>query len=74
MKLEKIINQLNIHYSHDNEAGGDLATGLIAQRLGRYRSALLLHQYQVHPDMVLHVLLHDSVYMQGCKSGLLPMQ
>jgi tRNA nucleotidyltransferase/poly(A) polymerase len=41
--LENILALLDKRYRHDNEAGGDLSTGLISQRLGRYRQQITDH-------------------------------
>ena len=42
-RLEVILNLLDEDYVHDNESGGDLASGLISQRLGRYRTQITQH-------------------------------
>lgn len=42
-RLENILALLDKGYTHDNEAGGDLSSGLISQRLGRYREQITDH-------------------------------
>jgi poly(A) polymerase len=42
-RLENIFALLDESYIHDNEAGGDLSSGLISQRLGRFRQQITEH-------------------------------
>lgn len=65
-QIERICNQLDSLYRHDNEEGGDLATGLIAQRLGRYREQFTEHinteltvDRNYRPILILAALYHD---------------
>lgn len=36
-KLEDVLRVLDLDFQHDNEFGGDVVTGLVSHRLGRYR-------------------------------------
>jgi hypothetical protein len=64
--LEVILALLDENYVHDNDAGGDLFSGLLSQQIGRYRQQLTSHISQpVVPDrpyrplLFLGALLHD---------------
>jgi putative nucleotidyltransferase with HDIG domain len=64
--LERILHLLDTHYSHDNEMGGDLFSGLLSQRLGRYRKQIsdhlaeqLVPERSVRGLIFLSALLHD---------------
>lgn len=65
-EMEHILNLLDRSYKHDNEVGGDLVSGLVSQRLGRYRENI--SQYvdeELVPDrpfrslMMVAALFHD---------------
>lgn len=64
--LEGILQLLDENYAHDNEMGGDLFSGLLSQRLGRYRVQISAHLAQkLVPErsalgmIFLAALLHD---------------
>lgn len=64
--LEDLIHFLDKDYVHDNEAGGDLATGLISLQLGRYREQISKHlatalsiERPYRPLLMLAALYHD---------------
>ena len=74
--LDIILRQLDIHYKHENEDGGNLATGLIAERLGRYRQQITDHikkelttERDYRPLLILAALYH-AVEKIGSKDGL----
>ncbi len=57
-QMSKILKELDIDYRHDNEDGGNLATGLIAQKLGRYRKQFTVHlQKEFTPERKFRPLL-----------------
>lgn len=65
-EMEHILVLLDRNYLHDNEIGGDLVSGLVSQRLGRYREQI--SQYvgeMLVPDrpfrslMMVAALFHD---------------
>ena len=64
--LEGILQLLDENYTHDNEMGGDLFSGLLSQRLGRYRTEISAHlAEELVPErsslgiIFLAALLHD---------------
>lgn len=64
--LEGILQLLDQNYKHDNEMGGDLFSGLLSQRLGRYRVQISDHLAEdLVPErsalgmIFLAALLHD---------------
>ncbi|MBN2043899.1 MAG: HD domain-containing protein [Anaerolineales bacterium] len=64
--LEEILQLLDEHYVHDNQSGGDLFSGLVSQRLGRYRKQISAHMAEelvpertARPLIFLAALLHD---------------
>ena len=42
-RLDVVLSLLDEGYSHDNESGGDITSGLISLRLGRYRKQVTQH-------------------------------
>jgi len=64
--LEAILMLLDENYEHDNEMGGDLFSGLLSSRLGRYRQQITAHLAEhlvpdrpYRPLIFLAALLHD---------------
>jgi len=64
--LEQILTLLDDQYVHENEFGGDLLTGLLSQRLGRYRQQITTHlntelvpDRSYRPILFLAALCHD---------------
>lgn len=41
--MDQVLQLLDEEYVHDNEFGGDLLSGLLSQRLGRYREQISTH-------------------------------
>jgi tRNA nucleotidyltransferase/poly(A) polymerase len=64
--MEQIFQLLDEGYVHDNEHGGDLFSGLLSQRLGRYRKEISSHLNtdlvpgrSYRPVLFLAALCHD---------------
>lgn len=58
-QLEDVLRLLAKHYVHDNEAGGNLFSGVLSLRLGRYREQIGKHlETRLNPDRSLPALLH----------------
>jgi len=69
--LERLLALLDLGYAHNNEDGGDLVTGLVSLKLGRYRPQLSEHFSQklnfdrsYRPLFMLAALYHDSGRIQ----------
>ena len=64
--MEQILKLLDETYVHENEYGGDLLSGLLSQRLGRYRKEISAHlntdlvaDRSYRPILFLSALCHD---------------
>jgi len=64
--MEQILTLLDESYVHENEYGGDLLSGLLSQRLGRYRKEITAHlntelvsDRSYRPILFLAALCHD---------------
>lgn len=64
--MEQILKLLDESYVHENEFGGDLLSGLVSQRLGRYRKEISAHlntalvaDRPYRPVLFLAALCHD---------------
>lgn len=65
-EMERVLTLLGQNYVHDNELGGDLVSGLVSQRLGRYREQISQYvKESLVPDrpfrslMMVSALFHD---------------
>jgi poly(A) polymerase len=65
-QLEDVFRLLDKHYVHDNEEGGDIFSGVLSLRLGRYREQISEHFSQwLNPErspralLFLAALYHD---------------
>jgi poly(A) polymerase len=65
-RLEEVLRLLDKHYIHDNEEGGNLFSGVLSRRLGRYREQISAHfttllnpERSLHALLVLAALYHD---------------
>jgi putative nucleotidyltransferase with HDIG domain len=57
-RLEDILRLLDKNYVHDNEEGGDLFSGVLSLRLGRYRDQISEHlNTRLNPDRSIGALL-----------------
>ncbi|MEN8240865.1 MAG: HD domain-containing protein [Chloroflexota bacterium] len=57
-KLEDVLRLLDKNYQHDNEGGGDIFSGVLSLRLGRYRDRISEHfNRQLNPDRSISALL-----------------
>lgn len=66
-RLEDVLRLLDKHYVHDNEEGGDLFSGVLSLRLGRYREQISAHfAERLNPErssqalLLLAALYHDA--------------
>jgi tRNA nucleotidyltransferase/poly(A) polymerase len=66
-RLEQLLQLLDKDYQHENEEGGDLVSGMVSMRLGRYREQITQHlKTKLIPDrdyrgiLFLSVLYHDT--------------
>jgi putative nucleotidyltransferase with HDIG domain len=68
-RLGDILKLLDKNYVHDNEEGGDLFSGVLSLRLGRYREKISEHfDARLNPDRSLRaILLLGSLYHDVAK-------
>jgi putative nucleotidyltransferase with HDIG domain len=57
-RVDDVLRLLDKHYVHDNESGGDLFSGVLSLRLGRYREQISAHfTNQLNPERSIQALL-----------------
>lgn len=62
-EMERVLGLLDKNYVHDNEFGGNLVSGMLSQKLGRFREPISQHiAVEVVPDRPYKPLLYLAAF------------